>query len=46
MQKILTYVVLAVVVLVAGFFAFNSYIYNEKQGDLASDYKNATYLIS
>jgi len=38
---------LVVVVLVAGFFAFNSFIYNEKQGtaDIASDFKDATYVI-
>lgn len=33
------------VLLVGGFFAFNSYIYNEKQADTADDYKNATYII-
>lgn len=34
-----------VVVLVGGFFAFNSYIYNEKQADGVADYKNGTYVI-
>jgi len=36
-----------VVALVGGFFAFNAYIYQEKQGDVspALDYKNATYVI-
>lgn len=33
------------VLLVGGFFAFNSYIYNEKQADTADDYRNATYII-
>src|SRR3989344_2925791 len=35
----------AIIVLFAGFFAFNSYIYNEKQADTATDYKNAEYII-
>ena len=36
------------VVLVAAFFGFNSYIYHEEQGDggLVTDYKTATYYIS
>lgn len=34
-----------VVVLVAGFFILNSYIYNEKQADTTADYKNAEYVI-
>lgn len=32
-MKTLVYVIIAILVLVGGFFAFNSYIYNEKQGD-------------
>lgn len=31
--------------LVLGFFAFNSYIYREKQAYVALDYKNAEYMI-
>ncbi len=36
------------IVLVAAFFAFNSYIYEEKQGDggLVQDYKTATFYLS
>ncbi len=34
-----------IVALVAGFFAFNNYIYNEKQAYTAADYKNAEYVI-
>lgn len=36
------------VVLLAAFFGFNAYIYNEKQGDggLVADYKTATYHLS
>lgn len=33
MKKLLALAVVLVVVLVAGFYAFNAYIYNEKQGD-------------
>ncbi len=33
------------VILVGGFYAFNSYIYNEKQADGVSDYKTAEYVI-
>ncbi len=45
------YLILAgVVLLLLGFFLFNSYIYNEKQADenqpvSVTDYKNATYII-
>ncbi len=36
------------VVLIAAFFGFNAYVYEEKQGDggLVTDYKTATYYIS
>ncbi|MBU1293057.1 META domain-containing protein [Patescibacteria group bacterium] len=44
MKWILTALV-AVALLIAGFFALNSYIYNEKQVDTATDYKNAEYII-
>lgn len=33
------------IVIVGGFYFFNSYIYNEKQAPVATDYKNATYMI-
>lgn len=33
MKKLLSTIVLIVVILVAGFYAFNAYIYQEKQGD-------------
>lgn len=47
MNKTLTLVVTAIAVLVVGFFLFNSYIYNQKQGEgPASDYKNASYVIN
>lgn len=47
-MKKLIIAVVVLVVLVAAFFAFNAYIYNEKQGDggLVEDYKTATYYIS
>ncbi len=35
----------AIIVVVGGFFVLNSYIYNEKQADVATDYKNAVYVI-
>lgn len=35
-----------VAALVVGFFAFNAYIYNEKQGDSVADYKNIAYEIN
>ncbi|MEN9390676.1 MAG: hypothetical protein RLZZ283_776 [Candidatus Parcubacteria bacterium] len=45
-MKYLTYIVVAIVVLVAAFYAFNSYIYNEKQGDgLFTDYRSGVYQI-
>jgi len=47
MKKTLIYIIVLVVILVGGFYALNSYIYNEKQaGDgIAADYKDARYLI-
>lgn len=33
MKKTLSIIVVAIVALVAGFYAFNAYIYHEKQGD-------------
>lgn len=45
MKKII-FIVFAIIVLLAlGFFALNSYIYNEKQADTASDFKDAEYII-
>ncbi len=37
---------IVIAALVAGFFALNKYIYNEKQAYTATDYKNAEYVIS
>src|SRR3989344_9423973 len=39
----LIFALLAVIILVGGFFVLNSYMYQEKQGP--TDYKDATYLI-
>lgn len=44
-MKYLFIVVIGVVALVAGFFALNSFIYNEKQAAPALHYKDATYNI-
>ena len=44
-MKIILWVVGVLAVLVIGFYAFNSYIYNEKQGYAAKEYKNAEYII-
>lgn len=47
MKKAFIYILIVLVLLVAGFYALNSYIYNEKQGDIGfpADYKNTTYRI-
>lgn len=45
MKKIIIGIVLAVAVLAAVFYAFNAYIYNEKQAPAAADHKNAEYFI-
>lgn len=45
-MKWVIYSVLAVVLLVGGFYALNSYIYYEKQGEPVTDYKNITFTIS
>lgn len=45
MYKVLIWVVAVVVLLVGGFFALNSYIYNEKQASGPADYKDAEYII-
>ncbi len=39
------FILLAIVGLVAAFYSFNSYIYNEKQAPAAADYKDAEYRI-
>ncbi|MES2087825.1 MAG: META domain-containing protein [Patescibacteria group bacterium] len=43
MRKIISIVVVVAIILVAGFFYLNNYIYQEKQGP--TDYKDATFLI-
>jgi len=50
MKKII-YIIIAIVVLVGGFFALNTFIYNEKQGDstageAVTDPRNGTYIIA
>lgn len=45
MYKALMWVVVVVALLVGGFFALNSYIYNEKQASGPADYKDAEYVI-
>ena len=45
MKKILLGIVTVAVLLVAAFYAFNAYIYNEKQAPVSSEYKDATYHI-
>lgn len=45
MKKIII-ILVGAALLLGGFFAFNSYIYNEKQADkLPKDFKDATYII-
>ncbi|MFA7193807.1 MAG: hypothetical protein WC087_02740 [Candidatus Paceibacterota bacterium] len=45
MNKILIGGVVAVIILIGGFFAFNSYIYKEKQADTPKHYTDVTYMI-
>jgi heat shock protein HslJ len=50
-MKTTIYILIAIAVLVGGFYAFNNYIYNEKQGDpvvkeMVTDPKNATYKVN
>lgn len=50
-MKITIYILIAIILLVGGFFAFNNYIYNEKQGEPAikevvTDPKNGTYVVN
>ena len=48
MKNLLVALGIIIILGIAGFYAFNSYIYNEKQEDetLAKDYKNLSFLIS
>lgn len=45
MKKIFLSIVGGAIVLVAGFYFLNNYIYEEKQAVTAADYKNAEYII-
>jgi len=46
MKKLIIYVAVGVVLVIAGFFALNNYIYNQKQGGSGNtDSKNLTYSI-
>ncbi len=47
MKKLFTWIIIVLVIVIAGFYIFNSYIYKEKQGDQtsASSYKDASYVI-
>ncbi len=45
MKKVLIGVLVVGALLVAGFFALNAYIYEEKQATAATDYKDAEYFI-
>ncbi len=45
MNKLLISIIVALVLLVGGFYLLNSYIYNEKQATVATDHKNAEYVI-
>jgi hypothetical protein len=43
MKKIIIGLVTAIAILIAVFYIFNAYIYNEKQAPAVTDYKNAEY---
>ena len=45
MKNIAIIIVGIVLVFIVGFYALNSYIYNEKQGVVTADYKDAEYVI-
>ena len=45
MNKLLIGSLVIIVVFVGGFFALNSYVYEEKQGPKADDYKDAEFVI-
>jgi heat shock protein HslJ len=46
MKDTLLYVIAAIIICVGGFFAFNNYIYNEKQAPSAVTFKEAPFTIS
>jgi hypothetical protein len=46
MKKILIGIIVVAILLIGGFYALNTYIYNEKQAPAASDYKNAQYILN
>lgn len=47
MKKIFLWIIIVLAVLVAAFYALNSYIYNEKQGEgLPQDFKEVTFTIT
>ncbi len=43
MNNKILWIIVVLAVIIGGFFAFNSYIYNEKQGP--TDYKDATFIV-
>jgi len=45
MRRIILGVIVSAALLIVGFYAFNAYIYNEKQVTAAADFKNAEYRI-
>lgn len=45
MTKIIITVAAVIVLVVGGFFAFNAYIYEQKQAPAAGDYKDAEYFV-
>lgn len=47
MKKTIIWIVAVIAVLIVGFYIFNTYIYNEKQGDqtMAASHKDAAYVI-
>lgn len=45
MKNIVLAIIIIIAVLVAGFYAFNSYIYNEKQAVTVTDYKDGEYIV-
>lgn len=46
MKKIVIGISVVLVILVGGFFVLNAYIYEEKQADMATDYKDGEYVIA
>lgn len=45
MKKVIFWIGAIIIVLVGGFYALNSYIYEQKQASAAKDYKDAEYFI-